>query len=89
MASLPTTQHSMVREEEAGGERFMRLGSALLVASKSEAGIWHRIEGGRCDCRGFQYRGACRHLVAAARLVSPEPVPVDPSWQAWLDVNAY
>lgn len=89
MTSLPIAKHSMVREESAGGERFVRVGATLLVASKSEAGTWHRIEDGRCDCRGFQYRGACRHLVAAARLESPEPTSIDPEWEAWLAVNAY
>ena len=28
------------------------------------------VEGGAvCSCRGFQYRGQCRHSVAAARLI--------------------
>lgn len=59
---------ALVREVEIAGERFMRMADALLVASKSQPGEWYRIENATCTCKGFQYRGACRHLVAAAQI---------------------
>jgi hypothetical protein len=36
-----------------------------LVASKSEADVWHVVEHGRCSCPGFRYREQCRHLQVA------------------------
>jgi hypothetical protein len=70
---------ALLKETEIAGERFVNLGDVLLVASKSEPGTWHRIDGATCDCKGFQYRGACRHVVAAAQLPTPEPV-VEVEW---------
>jgi hypothetical protein len=36
-----------------------------VVASKTEPGAWHLItwenDGPHCTCRGFYYRGICRH----------------------------
>jgi hypothetical protein len=58
----------LLKETEVAGERFMTLGATLLVASKSEPGTWHRIDGATCDCKGFQYRGHCRHVAAALQL---------------------
>jgi hypothetical protein len=59
------------------------------VASKSELGIWYRIDGATCDCLDFQYLRACRHLVAVAqRPVEPEPEQMVIEWSdqyaAWL-----
>jgi SWIM zinc finger len=37
-----------------------------LVPSVSAPGAWHRVRlsPARCDCKGFQYRRRCRHLLA-------------------------
>jgi hypothetical protein len=60
---------ALLKELEVAGERFVKLGEgALLVASKSEPGTWHHLTGQTCDCKGFQYRGHCRHIAAALEL---------------------
>jgi hypothetical protein len=67
---------AVVKELEISGERFIELGGKLLVASKSNEGDWYEISGETCTCLGFQYRGKCRHVVAAAQLPTPEREPV-------------
>lgn len=62
----------MVKQFEANGEQVIlgrRCGDLALVASKSQPGYWHNVKGGECDCQGFAYRKACRHIkaVEAAR----------------------
>lgn len=42
-----------------------------LVSSKSEAGAYHVVKDGRCDCRGFAYRHRCSHLDAIAPSSAP------------------
>lgn len=66
-----------IRETEAGGEKFMTLGSTLLVASKSKAGEWYQITNATCSCPGFRYRGACRHVAAAQLEAETEAVTVE------------
>jgi hypothetical protein len=56
---------ALLKETDVAGERFMMLGSTLLVASKSQAGHWYWIEDAKCSCPGFTYRGTCRHVAAA------------------------
>lgn len=58
-----------IRERVYGGETVIPMSESLvLVASKSEFGVWHAVErlNGRlhCDCHGFTFRGKCRHLAA-------------------------
>lgn len=65
---------------EVAGEQVLDLGELVLVASKSEANVWHEVQGGRCDCKGYQYRGRCRHLTALAALPEPSPSPVGVEW---------
>jgi len=52
-------------EQTINGERVLVLADVTLVASCSEPGTWHHVQGGRCDCKGFTYRGKCRHLGVA------------------------
>ena len=48
------------------------------VESKSKPGSYHVVDtvAVTCDCRGFQYRGKCRHLAAA--MPKPEAAPAKP-----------
>lgn len=63
-------------ERTIADERVLVLTGLVLVASRSEAGTWHRIQDDRCDCPGFTYRGRCRHLAVAAEATQlPRPVP--------------
>jgi uncharacterized Zn finger protein len=57
----------MIQQQTVLGEQIIpgAHGSAL-VASVSAPGGWHRVAYGQCDCKGYQYRGHCRHLVAVA-----------------------
>lgn len=59
---------AILKEVEVAGERFVRVGDNLLVASKSEPGTWHHLVGETCDCKGFQFRGHCRHISARLEL---------------------
>jgi hypothetical protein len=36
-----------------------------LVPSQTAAGKYHVVTAGGCDCRSWQYRGACAHHSAA------------------------
>jgi hypothetical protein len=67
--------NKMVKQIEVNGEKIIAGGNGALVASKSEPGGWHVVQRGRCDCKGYQYRGQCRHLVALKTWLTPTPVP--------------
>jgi hypothetical protein len=41
-----------------------------LVPSQTEAGKYHRVTTDGCDCRSWQYRGACAHHGAVAAMMS-------------------
>jgi hypothetical protein len=56
---------ALLREHKIDTERVINLDLAVLIASKSAAGAWHAIEGGRCDRAGFRYRHTYRHLALA------------------------
>jgi hypothetical protein len=43
---------------------------AYLVPSASEPGAMHyvRLSPAHCDCKGFQHRGLCRHVLAVVAM---------------------
>jgi len=51
------------------GDTAIYLGPAVLVSSKSEPGRWYSVQDGACHCKGYFYRGTCRHLSVAAKAV--------------------
>lgn len=56
---------AILRETEIACERVLALDGHVLVASKSEPGVWHVVADGACSCPGYQYRHTCRHLAVA------------------------
>jgi len=62
----------------ATSEQAIFIGPATLVASKSAPGEWNVVEGGRCSCKGFQYRGTCRHLAVAAQAAENDRLSAAP-----------
>lgn len=48
-----------------------------LVPSQSEPGTYHVIDpvARTCDCKGFAYRGRCRHLAALVPAAPAELLP--------------
>lgn len=64
VASAPATSITL-QAREILGESVIFIGPATLIASKSTPGQWYIVDGGRCSCPGFTYRGTCRHLAPA------------------------
>ncbi len=68
----------MLHQVESLGETIiiLREGTAYLVRSHSEPDAWHECSRLTCDCKGYQYRGHCRHIAAVRayllRVVSEE-----------------
>ncbi len=58
-----------------------------LVSSKSEPGAWHSVKNGACDCKGYQYRGRCRHLGAVAAAAG-QVAPVNPTFALYAQTLA-
>ncbi len=61
----------MVTTEIVTGETVIKLADRVLVASKSEPGKWYEVVAGACDCKGYQYRGICRHVEAVKATETP------------------
>jgi hypothetical protein len=66
---------AVIKQQEIDGEQALNLGFAVLVASKSEPGAWYEVRDGRCTCKGYQYRGKCRHLAVAAQALQEPELP--------------
>jgi hypothetical protein len=52
---------------------------AYMMASATEAGVWHTVTPRWCDCKGFAYRRRCRHIAAARAYIDAvrEPMPAN------------
>jgi predicted metal-binding protein len=54
-------------------ERFVRFNEQadmFEVMSSSNSGVWYSVdlrEGESCECKGFSYRGRCKHIDLARR----------------------
>ena len=65
--------------------------SLIQVESKSKPGTFHGVDvdSVHCTCRGFQFRGRCRHLdaVMPKREVAPaKPKRKLPEWREEIDL---
>lgn len=58
-----------VREQLVRGERVLRVAGRVLVASRSQAGLWWDVTDGACSCPAWRWRGRCRH----AEVLRPPP----------------
>lgn len=47
-----------------GGDEVILTHEYALVSSGSQPGRWYTVANGTCDCKGFEYRRACRHVHA-------------------------
>ena len=52
---------------------------AWLVPSASEEAVMHRVTLApeHCDCKGFQYRGRCRHITAVVEWYEAQPLDLE------------
>ncbi len=52
---------------------------AYLVPSASEEAVMHRVTLApeHCDCKGFQYRGRCRHITAVVEWYEAQPLDLE------------
>jgi SWIM zinc finger len=46
-----------------------------LVPSCSEPNVFHIVTPTSCSCKGYQFRGRCRHLAPVAPAADAEPLP--------------
>ena len=55
----------MIQQVQYNGETIIpsKRGVALVL-SKSTPDLWHLVNSRdpHCDCKGYQYRGTCRHV---------------------------
>ncbi len=73
MQTAPSTQSTATRTTPATTfkPRVRRLGPGqYLVESSSKPGTGHPVTASSCNCKGFAYRGACRH-VALVQAIEP------------------
>jgi hypothetical protein len=76
-SSIKSTAHR-VSSTTSFKPRVRRLGPGrYLVESQSRPGVGHPVTADHCLCKGFSYRGICRHVVIVRAL--------EPSMVAWYD----
>lgn len=78
MQTAPSTQSTATRTTPATTfkPRVRRLGPGrYLVESSSKPGTGHPVTASSCPCKGFAYRGSCRHVALVQAL--------EPSMQQW------
>jgi hypothetical protein len=69
------TMSAVIKSQHIGDEEAIDLGYAVLIASKSEPGAWYAVQDGACQCKGYQYRGTCRHLAVARQAQEQDDAP--------------
>lgn len=59
---------------EVNGERITFIDGRTFVASRTLPGRLYETTMAQCECRGFQYRGRCRHVRVVAILATMPPI---------------
>jgi hypothetical protein len=92
--SVPVIVGPVIRTQHIGAELAIDLGEFVLVASVTAPDAWHEVREQRCTCKGFGYRGHCRHLAVAvqaqmAGVETATPVETEVKGFATPRVSAY
>ena len=78
MQTAPSTQSTAARATTASDfkPRVRQLARGrYLVESATTRGVGHQVTATSCSCKGFTYRGACRHITLVQA--------IDPRMRAW------
>jgi len=83
MQTAPGSQSTAARATRASDfkPRVRQLARGrYLVESATTRGVGHQVTATRCTCKGFAYRGACRHITLVQA--------IEPRMQAWYRQSA-
>lgn len=56
------------------GDEVLLTAEYARVSSASTPGQWYTVAHGTCDCKGYSFRGTCRHIKAAEQARRQLPV---------------
>ena len=80
VAGAPAVEADKPADSAAVPEILPDARGGYLVASASEPGTSHSVRLGpveHCDCKGFQYRGRCRHVEAVKALYAQTAIDLE------------